>query len=145
MDSGDFFYLKRYGKFDAMPAFWEHLDEQHRRDVAALIGSFYDESKADFSKEPWAIPNIKKFLNLEYVKLDDLAKFRAAYLETQGDGSVFFESPSIDSSADDAPKVEDDSILIDEHDGFALKPKKIIKEFQQNPGNPKAQGDLFRH
>ena len=38
VDAGDFFYLKRYGKYDAMPAWWKHLDEHQRRDVAALIG-----------------------------------------------------------------------------------------------------------
>ena len=50
VDAGDFLYLKHYGKFDAMPACWKHLYEQQRRDVSALIGSFYDESKADCSK-----------------------------------------------------------------------------------------------
>ena len=145
VDDGDFFYLKRYGNFYAMPACWKHLDKKQRQDVAALIGSFYDESKADFPKEPWALPNIKKFLNLGYVKLYDLEKFRAAYLETQGNDSVFVEPPFIDISADDIPKVEDDSVLFEKHDGFALKPKKLIKEFQQKPGNPKAQGNLFRH
>ena len=96
-----------------MPACWKHLDDQQRRDVATLIGQFYDESKADCSKELWELPNIKKFLNLGYVKLDDLAKFRASYLETQVDDSVFFETPFIDSSFDDTPKVEDDSSLLD--------------------------------
>ena len=134
-----------YGKFDAMPTCWKHVDEQQRCDVATIIGSFYDESKANCSKELWAVPNIKKFLNIGYVKLDDLVKFRAAYLATQGDDSVFVEPPFIDSSADDTPKVEDDSVLLDEHDVFALKPKKLIKKFQQHPGNPKAQGNLFRH
>ena len=50
VDAGDFLYLKRYGKFDAMPKWWKHLDKQQRRDVAELIGLFYDESKADWSK-----------------------------------------------------------------------------------------------
>ena len=113
VDARDFFYLKRYRNSDDIPAYWKHLDEQQRRDVAALIGLFYDESKADFPKEPWALPTIKKFLNLGYVKLDDLAKFRASYLETQVDDSVFFETPFIDSSFDDTPKVEDDSSLLD--------------------------------
>ena len=38
VDAGDFLYLKRYRKFDAMPACWKHLDKQQRHDVAALIG-----------------------------------------------------------------------------------------------------------
>ena len=89
VDAGYFFYLKHYGKFDSMPACWKHLDEQQRRDVAALIGSFYDEPKAYCSKELWALTNIKKFLNLGYVKLYDLAKFRVDYLATHGNDSVF--------------------------------------------------------
>ena len=38
-----------------------------------------DESRCDRNKEPWSIPNLKRYLNLEYVKLDDLTKFCAAY------------------------------------------------------------------
>ena len=66
-------------------------------------------------------------------------------MATRGDDSIFVEPPFIDSSADDTPKVEDDDILIDEHDGFTLKPEKLIKEFQHKPGDPKAQGKLFLH
>ena len=127
VDSGDFFYLKLYGNFDAIPAYWKHLDKHQRRDVATLIGLFYEESKADCLKEPWALPNIKKFLNIGYVKLDYLATFHATYLEIQGNYSVFVEPPIIDSSSDDTTKVEDDSVLLDENDGFVLKPKKLIK------------------
>ena len=59
--------------------------------------------------------------------------------------SVFVEPPFIDSSADDTPKFEDDSGLLDKHGGFALELKKIIKEFHQKPGNPKDQGNIFCH
>ena len=128
-----------------MPVCWKHLDNQQCRNVAALIGSFYDESKADWSKEPWALPNIQKFLNIRYLNLDDLAKLCADYLATRGDDYVFFEPPFIYISAAETPKVEDDAVLIYEHDGFVLNPKKLIKEFQHKPGDPKAQGNLFRH
>ena len=84
------------------------------------------------------------FFNLGYVKLDDLAKFCAAYLETQGNDSVFIEPPFIDSSADDTPKVEYNNAILNKHDGFSLNQKKLIKEFQQKYYNPKAQGNLFR-
>ena len=127
VDAGDFLYLKHYKFSYAMPAWLKHLYEQQRRDVAALIGSFYEESKANCSKEPWALPNIKKFLNIGYVNLDNLVKFRAAYLATQGGDYVFVEPSFIDSSAGDTPKVEDDSNLLDKHDGFALNPEKLIK------------------
>ena len=145
VDAVEFFYLEPYGKFDAMPACWKHSDKHQRRDVAAHIGSFYDKSKTDFLKELWALPNIKKFLNLGYVKLDDLTKFRADYLSTQGNDPVFVEPNFIDSSADDTPKVEDNAFLIGEYNGFSLKPKKLINDFQHKPGNPKAQGNIFRY
>ena len=79
------------------------------------------------------------------MKLDELAKLRADYLATRGNDSVFVEPPLIGSSADDTPKVEDNAALLDKHGGFALKRKKIIKDFQHNTGNPKAQGNIFRH
>ena len=145
LDDGDFFYLKHYRKFYSVPACWKHLDEQQSRDVAALIGSFYDKSKADCSKELRALPNIKKFLNIGYVKLDYLAKLHAVYLETWGDDYIFVDPPFIDSSADDTPKVEVGAVLLNKSDSFALKPKKLIKEFQHKPGNPKAQGNIFRY
>ena len=50
VDDGEFFYLKRYGKFDAIPACRKYSDEQQHRYVATLIGFFYDDSKADFPK-----------------------------------------------------------------------------------------------
>ena len=70
---------------------------------------------------------MKKFLNIGYVKLYDLVKLRAAYLATRGNDYVFVETPFIDSPADDTPKVEDDAGLLYEHDGFALKLKKLDK------------------
>ena len=46
--AGYFLYLKCYVNFDNMLAYWKYLDKQQRRNVAALIGSFYDEWKADY-------------------------------------------------------------------------------------------------
>ena len=67
------------------------MEEPQHREVATLLGSFYDESCGECNKEPWSIPNLKKYLNLGYVKLDDLPKFRAVYFLTLGDDSVFVE------------------------------------------------------
>ena len=64
VDAGDFFYRKRYGKSDAMPACWKNLKENQRHEVSVLTGSFYDGSKADCSKESWSLYNLKKFSNL---------------------------------------------------------------------------------
>lgn len=141
VDAGDFFYKKRTGIFDAMPACWKKLDETQRREVAALIGSFYEESRVDRSKEPWSINNIKRYLNLAYTNLDDIFKLRAAYMATRGDESIFSDPPKESSPSNDS--VAAGSKLLDDHDGFALKPKKLIKQYQDNPSDPKAQGKLF--
>ena len=46
-----------------MAAFWKNLEEPQRREVATLLGSFYDESCCDHNKEALSISNLKKYLN----------------------------------------------------------------------------------
>ena len=70
---------------------WKNLEEPKRREVATFLGLFYNKSRGDRNKETWSITNLKNYLNLGYVKLDDLPKFCAAYFETLGDDSVFVE------------------------------------------------------
>lgn len=141
VDAADYFFLKRDGIFDAMPACWKHLLEPQRREVAALIKAFYDESLADPSKDPWSVDNIKKYLNLGYVKLDDTQKFRAAYLASLGDESIFV-TPVVE---DKAATTSTSSKLLDDHDAFALRPKKLVTHYQGNRSDSKAQGKLFVH
>ena len=64
LDDVDYFYLNRSGNFDSIPACWKNLEDPQCREVATLLGSFYDESCGDHNKEPWLIPNLKKYLNL---------------------------------------------------------------------------------
>jgi len=142
VDAGDFFYRPRHGMFDAMPACWKKLTEAERRKVAAVIGSFYDKSRADPMKEPWSLCNLKTFLNLGFVSLGDVPKFRAAYLATRGDESIFVDPPPV---ADTAPVTNNNHPLLDKHDGFALKPTKLIAAYKANPGDSKIQGQLFVH
>ena len=35
--------------------------------------------------------------------------------------------------------------LLGDHDGFALKPKKLMKKYKENPGDSKVQGKVFVH
>ncbi len=81
VDAGDFFYCKHQGMFHAMPAYWKNLMELQRCEVATLIGSFYDKSCAIPTKLPCLVCNLKKYLNLGYINLDD-AQDCAAYLAT---------------------------------------------------------------
>ena len=74
-----------------MPACWKNLEEPQRCEVATLLGLFYDDSHGDRNKEPWSITNLKNYLDLGYVKLDELYKFLADYFSTLGDDLVFVE------------------------------------------------------
>ena len=76
-----------------MLACWKNLEEPHLREVATLLGSFYDKSFGTHNKEPWPITNLKNYLNLGYVKLGDLLKFRAVYFATLSDDLAFFQPP----------------------------------------------------
>ena len=80
-----------------------------------------------------------KNLNLGYVKLDDLPKFSAAYFVTLGDDPVFVKPPHFFQ-----PHPENNTLL-DEHDGFALKPKNLVKYYHDNRADPKTQRMMFLH
>ena len=73
------------------------------------------------------------------MKFDDLTKFRSASFETLGDDSVFVEPPHF------VQPPPENNILIDDHDGFALKPKKLVKNCQDNHTDPKTQQMMFLH
>ena len=70
-------------------------------------------------------------MNLGYVKFDDPPKFRADYFATLANDSVFFEPPHF------LEPPPENNTLLDEHDGFALKPKKLVKNYQDNHTDPK--------
>ena len=55
------------------------------------------------------------------MKLDELTKFCADYSATLGDDSVFLKTTHF------VVPPTDNIILINDHDGFALKPKKLVK------------------
>ena len=114
-----------------MPACWKNLEDPQLRESATLLGSFYDESRCDHNKEAWSISNLKMYLNLGYVKLDDLTKFHAAYFSILGDDSVFVEPPPF------VQPPPENNTLLDDHDGFALKPKKLFKNYKDNRNDPK--------
>ena len=108
-----------------------------RHEVATLLGSFYDKSHGDRDKEPWLFPNLKKYLNLGYAKLDDLPKFRAAYLATLDDDSVFVGPTHFVQTP------PENNTLLNDQDGFLLKTKKIVKKYQDNHSDPKTQLMMF--
>ena len=81
-------------------------------------------------------------MNLGHLKLDDMPKFCAAYFATCGDDSIFTEPVFVDRSAEDS---NGKAPLLDKHDGFALKPRKLVQQYKDNPEDSQTQGTLFVH
>ena len=127
-----------------MPAWWKKLTKAQQDEITTLVGSFYDESWNNPTKSPWLVNNLKIFLNLRFVTLDDVPKFWAAFLVTHGDDSIFCIPPTtppvVDSASDTNPQS-----FPDQHNGFTLKPRKLIEKYIANPGDSKVQGQLFVH
>ena len=110
-----------------MPSCGKNLTEAQRREVAAMIDSFYKESTEDRTKPAWTGDNFKKFMLLGYIKANDVHKFCSSYLASKGNESVFVNPPD----EGDEETIEDSfDKLLDEYDGFALKPNKLLKKYQ---------------
>ena len=56
-----------------------------------------------------------------------------------GDDLVFVEPPHI------VQPPPENNTLIDDHDGFALNSKKLVKNYQDNRSDPKTQQMMFLH
>lgn len=117
IESGDFFYHPQHRIFDTMPACWKKLTKVQRREVCTLISSFYDKSRIDRSKAPWSLMNLKSFLKLGFVTLDNVPKFRASFLATRGDDSIFCDPP-INPPVDDTATNNNTQSFLDQHDGL---------------------------
>ena len=73
-----------------------------------------------------------------------MPKFCADYLVTRGGYFIFSDPPfGIATDYDSASDTNTNgSTLLGQHDGFILNPKKLVKKYQANTGNSKAQGKL---
>ena len=88
-------------------------------EAGSLIDSFYKESMQDSSKPSWSTDNCKKFMMFGYDNCLDVHKFWSAYLASKGDDSVFVDPPP----EENVPSNTNSEKLLDEYDGFHLKPK----------------------
>ena len=91
--AGDFYFHERHGMFDSMPACWKSLTEVQRRELAALLRSFYEEARRDSIRAAWSYENFQKVMMLGFVKCEDVHKFRSAFMASIGDESVFVDPP----------------------------------------------------
>ena len=76
-----------------------------------------------------------------------MPNFCAFYLEPRGDESIFADPPFFITTDDDYASDTNANCytLLDQHDGFALKPKKLVEQYQANPSDSKSQGNIFVH
>ena len=69
----------------------------------------------------------------------DTPIFRAAYFATLGDDLIFVEPTHF------VQPLPENNTLLDDHNGFALKRNKIVKNYQENCTDPKTQQMMFLH
>ena len=79
--AADLFFTNRSNLFDAMPASWQKLSEDDRRNVCDLFERF----SGDYKKL------ITDFVALGCGSVDEIDKLRDCYLVTKEDPSVIFD------------------------------------------------------
>jgi len=89
VNAADRFFEKRDSLYDAMPAAWKHMTEAQRREVCAMLDLFEKKSDEDPTKALWDVDNVRKLMELGYVKYDDIPKLRGCHLTAKDDPSVF--------------------------------------------------------
>jgi len=122
----------------------KNLDEAQQYEVPTMIGRFY----AGLIKDP---PNVhgqfRTSIHISYLAMFGLTTCPNSVLHffvTRGGPSVFVQPPH--QPVADALENNVEHKLLDQHDGFALKPKKLIERFKENP-NPSSDvvARLFVH
>ena len=127
--TGEQFFVKRNGLFDAMPACWKNLSVEDRHTICSKIDRFYKEAKDEGGgASPWKTANIYELL--PYVALDDIPKIRSSYLTTKTDPSVFVEPPKVDLKI--AAEEKTTAKGMDEYAGYTWEPKELREKFVQS-------------
>ena len=81
------------------------MSYRKHRILATHVDKFYKAARTDPSKSAWSIANLKKVMELGFVKLEDVTKLRAACLASHGNESVFANPAGV---AEDAPMSDED-------------------------------------
>ena len=145
--SGEKFFEKRTSLMDAMPACWQKLSVEDRREVMTIIKNVYD--LAVICEDP-VVWNKETVCGLAaYVKLDDVHKLRACYHVALKDPSVLVN----DEAAALAPTVSEEEEEVDEEelrdpeirDFFHWQPKNLMDEYLVDKTNKEVQLKLFYH
>lgn len=130
----DRFFTERVGLYDAMPAVWQHLSEQERRQLCSVLDSFEDN---------WSTENLKTVMQLGFVKLDDVEKLRGCWLVTKEDPSVFVTPvPKGDENGNQPTKKQ--GLLDSDFSGFSFAPKHLLDPYvkDKEPYGPHFVGPL---
>ena len=87
VDSADQFFKDRESLWDAMPACWKKLTVSQRRKIFHLLHLFEDEASKEPSKGVWNIDNMRRVMEIGFVKYDDITKLRSSVLAATEDPS----------------------------------------------------------
>jgi hypothetical protein len=119
--AADRFFTNRSNLFDAMPASWQKLSEDDRRNVCDLFERF----SGDYKKL------ITDFVALGCGSVDEIDKLRGCYLVTKEDPSVIFD-PMIELGpmvVPIVPRRRRQWMLDDECQGFKFAPPKLYQPY----------------
>ena len=117
--AADRFFTNRTSLFDAMPAVWQHMTEQERRQVCSLFDTFNGD---------WSTENLKEVMALATVRLEDVDKLCGCYIMSKEDSSVFVDPLTTEESVVVA-KTKRQWMLDQDYQGFALAPKHLLEPF----------------
>ena len=120
--AADRFFTNRSNLFHAMPASWQKLSEDDRRNVCDLFERFSGEYKK----------LITEFVALGRGSVDEIDKLRGCYLVTKEDSSVIFD-PMIELGPMVLPIIPRRQwMLDDECQGFKFAPPKLHQPYLAN-------------
>ena len=70
-----------------MPACWKKLTVSQRHKVSRLLNCFEEEAAEEPSKGVWNIDNVRRVMELGFMKYDDITKLRTSVLAAREDPS----------------------------------------------------------
>ncbi len=120
--TGEKFFKNRVGLFDAMPAFWKHMQGKHRHAAVAMIDDFYKSAKEEGNgANPWTFGNVQQLI--KYVAIPNIEQLRGCYLTAKMDPTVMIEPDYKEVMAAEAAEADKQNWKLLCNYNFSWKPK----------------------
>jgi hypothetical protein len=123
--AGQRFFVPHNCLWDAMPQFWKVMTPDARRSLCTMIDGFYADAEIT-DESPWGRRNLKD-PRVAGVSFEDLPRLWTCYFATNEDKMVFEEPGPLHQETQDKMD-EKRKNLIDDFEGFKLKPKSLLEE-----------------